>query len=41
MSDTFNIVVGNTNDAPVIQNVGGTVPVAEDGSVLLQAPSRS
>src|SRR5262249_1784165 len=38
-SDTFNIVVGNTNDPPVIQNVGGTVLVAEDGSVLLQAPS--
>src|SRR6185503_9935622 len=39
VSDTFNIVVGNTNDAPVIQNVGGTVPVGEDTSVLLQAPS--
>ena len=39
VSDTFNIVVGNTNDAPVIQNVGGTVPVAEDGSVLLAAPT--
>jgi large repetitive protein len=39
VSDIFNIVVGNTNDAPVIQNVGGTVPVGEDASVLLQAPS--
>ena len=38
MSDTFNIAVGNTNDAPVIQGVGGTVTVAEDASVLLQAP---
>ena len=36
-SDTFNIVVGNTNDAPVIQNVGGTAFVAEDSSGLLQA----
>src|SRR5581483_4191881 len=25
VSDTFNIAVGNVNDAPVIQNVGGTV----------------
>ena len=39
VSDTFNIAVGNTNDAPVIQGVGGTVPVAEDASVLLQAAS--
>ena len=38
VSDTFNIAVGNTNDAPVIQGVGGTVTVAEDASVLLQAP---
>ena len=38
-SDTFNIVVGNTNDAPVIQNVAGTTFVAEDSSVLLQAAS--
>ena len=39
VSDIFNIAVGNTNDAPVIQGVGGTVPVAEDASVLLQAAS--
>ena len=37
VSDTFNIAVGNTNDAPVIQGVGGTVTVAEDNPVLLQA----
>ena len=39
VSDIFNMVVGNTNDAPVIQGVGGTVTVAEDGSILLQALS--
>ena len=39
VSDTFNIAVGNTNDAPVIQGVGGTVTVAEDNPVLLQAQS--
>ena len=37
VSDTFNIAVGNANDAPVIQGVGGTVTVAEDNPVLLQA----
>ena len=37
VSDTFNIAVGNTNDAPVIQGVGGTVTVVEDNPVLLQA----
>src|SRR4029079_4165945 len=37
VSDTFNIAVGNTNDPPVIQNVGGTVTTAEDTPVLLQA----
>ena len=41
VSDSFNIAIANINDAPVIQNVGGTVPVAEDGSVLLQAPSNA
>ncbi len=30
---------GPPNNPPVIQNVGGTVPVAEDSSVLLAAPS--
>ena len=39
VSDTFNIAVGNTNDPPVIQNVGGTVTTAEDTPVLLQAAS--
>src|SRR6476646_6417214 len=37
VSDIFNIAVGNTNDPPVIQNVGGTVTTAEDTPVLLQA----
>ena len=37
VSDTFNIAVGNANDAPVIQGVGGTVTVVEDNPVLLQA----
>ena len=39
VSDTFNIAVGNTNDAPVIQGVGGTVTSSEDIPVALQARS--
>src|SRR5262249_35099151 len=39
VSDTFDIVIGNTNDPPVIQGVGGTVPVNEDSSVSLAAPT--
>ena len=37
--DTFDIVVGNTNDAPVIQNVGRTASVDENNSVLLAVPT--
>ena len=35
-SDPSNALVFQENNAPVIQNVGGTETVAEDGSVLLQ-----
>jgi hypothetical protein len=38
VSDTFNIIIGNSNDAPLIQGMNGTATVAEDASVLLQAP---
>ena len=37
--DPSNALAFQENNGPVIQNVGGTVPVAEDGSVLLQAAS--